>query len=131
MEVSNIMKYCTHCGTQLNDFAAVCTHCGCMVGNINIQQGPKEEDAPSTGFAILGFFVPLAGLILWLVWKDEFPLRAKSVGKGALICVIVNVGLAYVYVIAIIIFLLVSQSININVPGFNQFAFFIQSLIHW
>jgi hypothetical protein len=49
-------------------------------------------DAPSGGFAALGFFVPLVGLILFLMWKDgEFPRRARSAGKGALIGAIVAV----------------------------------------
>ena len=30
----------------------------------------------------------LVGLILYLVWKDTMPLRAKSCGKGAIIGVI-------------------------------------------
>ena len=37
----------------------------------------------------LGFFIPIVGLILYLVWKDQTPLKAKSAGKGALIGAIV------------------------------------------
>lgn len=51
-------------------------------------------DAPNIGFGVLGFFIPIVGLILFLVWKDQTPLRAKSAGKGALIRVIVNVALS-------------------------------------
>ncbi len=35
-------------------------------------------------FAVLGFFIPLVGLILYLAWMKNLPLRARSVGKGAL-----------------------------------------------
>ena len=35
--------------------------------------------------SVLGFFVPLAGLIIWLMNKDTKPLMAKSAGKGAII----------------------------------------------
>ena len=66
----------------------------------NYQQpypAPAVADAPSTGFAILSFFFPLVGLILWLVWKDKTPLKAKSCGKGALIGVIVNVVFSIIY----------------------------------
>ena len=55
------------------------------------QQPPMEVDAPNTGFAILSFFFPMVGFVLWLVWKDKTPLKAKSCGKGALISVIVSV----------------------------------------
>lgn len=47
------------------------------------------------GFAVLGFFFPIVGLILYLVWHTEYPLKAKSCGKGALIgfCVGVVAGI--------------------------------------
>ena len=53
--------------------------------------GTDPYDAPSGGYAVLGFFIPVVGLILYLVWKDQTPLRARSAGKGALIGVIVGV----------------------------------------
>ena len=53
--------------------------------------GNVKGDASSIGFAILGFFFPIVGLILFLIWKDQFPLKAKSCGKGALIGAIVVV----------------------------------------
>lgn len=59
-------------------------------------------DAPNAGFAALGFFFPLAGLILYLVWKDDMPFRAKSAGKGALIGFIVGIVFSIIsYIIAI------------------------------
>ena len=48
----------------------------------------NPEDRRSGGFAFLCFLFPLVGLILYLVWKDTMPLRAKSCGKGAIIGVI-------------------------------------------
>ncbi len=66
-------------------------------------QPPTEVDAPNTGFAILCFFFPLVGLILWLVWKDKTPLKAKSCGKGALIGVIVNTAVTVLFVILYIV----------------------------
>jgi hypothetical protein len=36
----------------------------------------------------LSFFFPLVGLILWLVWLDSSPKKAKSCGIGALVGVI-------------------------------------------
>jgi len=62
---------------------------------------PAKQDAPSMGFAVLGFFIPLVGLILWLVWKAETPLKAKSCGKGALVGAIVYVVLTIIYTIVL------------------------------
>ena len=52
------------------------------------------------GWGLLGFCIPLVGLILYLVWKDEKPRTAKAAGKGALISVIICVAF---YVLMMII----------------------------
>jgi len=57
---------------------------------------PFAQDAPSLGYAVLGFFIPLVGLILFLTWQSSFPFRARSAGKGALISVICNVVIGVV-----------------------------------
>lgn len=49
-----------------------------------------EPDIPSFGWGVLGFFFPLIGLILYLVWQHTMPNRARMCGKGALINVIVG-----------------------------------------
>lgn len=69
--------------------------------NYGGQSGEKRNpgDSSSFGWGLLGFFIPLAGLILYLVWKDEYPLRAKSAGKGALAAVIIYVVIVVLYVI--------------------------------
>ena len=38
-------------------------------------------------------------MILYLVWRTEYPLRAKSVGKGALVSVILYAVLVVLYII--------------------------------
>jgi hypothetical protein len=57
----------------------------------NEQRGPSPEDKGSVGFGILGFFLPLVGLILFLVWRKETPRKAKSAGLGALIGVVLEI----------------------------------------
>lgn len=90
--------YCSNCGEQIDDKAVICPKCGVPVKNRNL-----TNDAPSAGFAVLCFFIPLLGLILYLIWKDEYPLKAKSCGKGALIGVIVSVVITLFYSIIIAI----------------------------
>ena len=112
--------YCVKCGKQIHDQAVVCPHCGCATGNPfpNQQQQPTAGnpfDAPSVGYAILGFFIPIVGLILYLVWNAEFPKRAKSAGKGALISVIVSVVMVVIYYIVIFFLLLSSLSCALSV----------------
>lgn len=86
--------YCPNCGEQIDDKAVICPKCG-----VPIKKQESANDASSTGFAVLGFFFPLIGLILYLVWKAETPLKAKSAGKGALIGFIVSIVLSLLYVI--------------------------------
>ncbi len=62
----------------------------------------SPEDASSFGYAMLGFFVPIVGLVLWLVWRDTLPLRAKSAGKGALTAVLLNVVVVVIYVLYVV-----------------------------
>lgn len=51
-----------------------------------------ETVAEKTGkFAVLGFFFPLIGIILCLVWKKDYPAHAKSAKKGAIIGLILGV----------------------------------------
>ena len=92
--------FCSRCGKEIDDKAVICVHCGCSVGNTI----SKPDDAPSSGFAVLGFFIPLVGLILYLIYNESNrPLRAKSAGKGALIGFIVRVA---IYIISGIIYII-------------------------
>ena len=76
------MKYCSHCGAQIDDNAVICVKCGCSVAPNNT----NPQDAPSAGFAVLSFF---------------FPVKAKSCGKGALIGFISGVVLWLIYAVII------------------------------
>ncbi len=87
------MKYCSNCGKEVNENAVVCVHCGCAI-NTSVQKISATGDAPDTGMAVLGFFIPLVGLILYLMWQNKYPLKAKSAGKGALIGFIANAVLS-------------------------------------
>ena len=66
---------------------------------------PNPEDTGSFGWAVLGFFLPIVGLILYLVWKTDKPLSAKRAGKGALVSVIVGVALMLLWIILAVVLL--------------------------
>lgn len=87
--------FCSKCGKEVNDEAVVCVHCGCPISNNKPVKA--NDDAPSTGLAVLGFFIPLVGLILYLVNKDTAPQKANSAGKGALIGFIVSLVFSILY----------------------------------
>lgn len=85
--------YCKNCGQEIDDKAVICPKCGVQVAECKTS---TDSDSSSFGYALLGFFIPIVGLILFLIWKDEYPLRAKSTGKGALVSVIVSVVLGII-----------------------------------
>ena len=88
------MKYCSKCGKEIMVDAVICPSCGCSQDNKTLQ---IKTDSSSLGWAFLGFCIPIVGLILYLVWKDDTPLKAKSAGKGALISVIISVIVYIIY----------------------------------
>ena len=96
------MKNCINCGVQIPDEASFCPECG----TANHKEEPAaqvynsqnyrtdydpETDLPSTGLNILSFFLPLVGLILYLVMMEKTPVRAKACGKFALAGFIIRI----------------------------------------
>lgn len=121
------MKYCPNCGTLLNEGDNVCSNCGYILvlndkdsdhskGNSAkydaippSQSHPSEYEYSSTNdsgnpwWAVLGFFIPLVGLILFLIWRTTQPNNAKSSGFGALISVVWGICIGIVSTIAAMI----------------------------
>lgn len=107
--------FCTNCGKKLEESYNVCPYCGTPKAAIPTPNpaptpaptpvqpaptpapaaAPVQPTAPATaanpadkgsfGWAVLGFFFPIVGLILFLVWKDSKPKSAKVAGIGAIV----------------------------------------------
>ena len=94
-EVKEGMLFCQQCGTKIEAVRtpeeAVATPQA-----VNLQESiiPPEKlqkspvkNAPveggTFGWAVLGFLLFPIGLILFFIWRREYPKRAKSSGKGA------------------------------------------------
>ncbi|MBQ8574558.1 MAG: zinc ribbon domain-containing protein [Clostridia bacterium] len=76
------MAFCRNCGAEIHDDAVVCVNCGVAVEK---PKTAKADDKKSGGFAFLCFLFPVLGLVLYLVWKEDYPLKAKSCAKGGII----------------------------------------------
>lgn len=70
----------------------------------NTNVNANVEDKGGFLWGLLGCCVPIAGLILFLVWKDSKPKSAKAAGIGAL----VSVAIAVVYYI--VMFLIIGAA---------------------
>ncbi|MDE5565596.1 MAG: zinc-ribbon domain-containing protein [Anaeroplasmataceae bacterium] len=51
------MKYCSHCGAEINDEAVVCVKCGCSVAPTKKLENPNESTTP---YVVLGFLFQLS-----------------------------------------------------------------------
>lgn len=92
--------YCRNCGEQISEHTEVCIHCGVRVKEAGV------EDKPNWGVNIITLCcVPLVGLILFFVWKNEKPVAAKS----ALTFFFINLGIVILFYIAMLLLGLLSS----------------------
>ena len=68
-------------------------------------QVQSAKEGGTVGWGILGFFLPIVGFILWLVWKDEHPARSRSAGIGCLVSVCLGVMGVILYVVLVFVIL--------------------------
>lgn len=57
----------------------------------NANNGGNPDDTGNVLWGLLGCCIPIVGLILFLVWKDQKPKTAKVAGIGALVSVALSV----------------------------------------
>lgn len=111
--------YCKNCGRTVDDTSSYCNNCGARIDNK--PNADASEDSLSLGFAIFGFFIPIVGLILFLIYEEKKPKRAKSAGKGALIGFITKIVLAIILVILYVIFATsLFNNISNNIPAIGD-----------
>lgn len=114
--------FCKNCGREIEDNSNFCQHCGAKQKTDGVFEGfsepngysdshrptpahvPAQPDAPSMGFAVLGFFLPIVGLILYLCMFNSAPLRAKSAGKGAVAGFVVGMILSILFIVLCVLF---------------------------
>ena len=80
------MKFCPDCGSSIEQNQDVCLKCG------NILLGKKVVVKDEGGFlyGLISFCIPIVGLILFLVWRDDKPKTSRTVGIAALVGFLLN-----------------------------------------
>ena len=103
--------YCYNCGKEIDDKAVVCVQCGCSV----TPHRAVANDKPSALLAILCFFIPVLGLILYAIYDGKNPRKAKSVGKAALAGFITSIVLTVlIFVLYFVgIFALIAWTVSV------------------
>lgn len=94
--------YCKNCGKEIDDNTSVCSYCHFVQESAEYQdtvntQRSASVDKGGIGYEILGFCIPVVGLVLFLVWHDEKPNSARAAGKGALVSVILGIVMWVLY----------------------------------
>ncbi len=103
--------FCPQCGTDVLDGSAICPSCGAQLNAQSanatyaqpaqapyaqpVPSKPPVVDSGSIGWGILGFFIPIVGLILFFVWRNNKPKSAKVAIIGAAIGFVVNLIITF------------------------------------
>ncbi len=93
------MKFCSHCGTEINDDAVVCVNCGCPV--TNEKKSSNDQSTMKTIiliFLILGC-ISIGWLIIPLAWCIPMTISIKRkmdnnepIGVGLKVCTLLFVN---------------------------------------
>ena len=59
---------------------------------------PREDDNPSPIYAIVGFFIPICGFIMWCILVNAKPKTAKMAGIAGIIGFIINF-IIFIYIL--------------------------------
>jgi len=94
------MPYCHNCGAEVHGNQEVCLSCGAILTDKPI----TTYETNTFGWGLLGFCIPVVGLVLYLVWNKEKPKTAKAAGIGALVSFILSIILYIVYFVILIKF---------------------------
>jgi hypothetical protein len=94
------MKYCSQCGTANEDNYKYCGSCG------KANDTQIINDRPDSFFNIISFFLPLLGLILYIINYEKYPIKANAIGKFSLIglCVQFIIGILLTCLILFVLF---------------------------
>ncbi|MEC9485437.1 MAG: hypothetical protein UMR38_06140 [Candidatus Izemoplasma sp.] len=92
------MTYCYYCGEEVTPTQDVCLHCGKERHRQSQNTLSSVKDEGGFLWGLLGFLVPVAGLIVYLIWKDDKPLNARSAGIGALVYVGLSLTFVFIYI---------------------------------
>ncbi len=100
------MKICHGCNKHIDDSAIFCPNCGArqdgtVFGNGTFSggefyQAPYREERTFL-YSVLGFFIPIVGFILWIIWRESRPKASSAALKGAIIGAVVNLVVSVFY----------------------------------
>lgn len=110
--------FCKKCGKEIKEEDKFCPYCGQDIEKPVVENKTKANKKSSNfGWGLLGFLIPIVGLILFIVWNNDLENKPKgrSAGLGALISVCTAFAIGIIYnIIYFIIFIIGS-----NIPEYT------------
>ena len=105
-EVTSGSNHCSYCGALLND----------NLSTNNIPSGNNYNLVPKANIflAILSFFIPIVGVIIFIIKKDSDTKTAKASGMCALVSFILNFVCIILYSVFSICFTLKEVILNLE-----------------
>ena len=82
------MKFCTHCGNEVNDDAVICVKCGCAISKEKVDEVTSKKDETKTTMCLIAFIlnilstISLGAFIIPLAWCIPMTIRSYKMYKG-------------------------------------------------
>lgn len=123
---TNVIR-CRFCDKFIPEKSVGCPYCGNIVnpqmGQASHNPNPQaKNDSPSFLWGLFAFILPLAGIVLYLLWHKEYPERCASILKGIIVCIVL--GVISGILATIIYFVGISQYFDM-IKGLRLVNFFI------
>ena len=94
--------YCPNCGApDIDTRAVICPKCGVETG---FTTNSQKTDSGSVVNWIIGFLIPIIGILMYVLWKDEKPVSAKQALNGSLISIVLIIILSAIVTLRIMTF---------------------------
>ena len=92
------MRYCNHCGKEINDDAVICINCGCSTQNNELKKSNSLQIAAQVFMIIStiywGFFlIPLAWCIPMTVALSNKIKSGEQISTGFKVCILLFVNI--------------------------------------
>ena len=81
-----------------------------LANNPSVEAKVYHKDSGSVGLGILGFFIPIIGIILYFCLIRTSPRNANAAGAGALICIVLAI-------VAALVFVVITMFFNVRLPA--------------
>ena len=78
------MHYCSRCGKILEETDMYCPQCGFAVDKDSAEFNRVHQGL----WTLLGCCIPVAGLVVYLAYRDDKPHTAEAAKNGIICCIV-------------------------------------------